>query len=90
MTLLFMNRGSPEIVEKDILQRHMRSKISVVLDGTDVIEHKAALQAVIVAHHAGDEDYCRKYQSCCHFSCLSVARLEHRDHYGGRQTINVA
>jgi len=66
-----MNRGSPEIIEKNILQRHMRSKISVVLDGTDVIEHKAAMQAVVVAHHAGDEDYCRKYQLCCHFSCWS-------------------
>jgi hypothetical protein len=64
-----VNGGSPEIVEKDILQWHMRSKISVVLDGTDVIEHKAALKAVVVAHHAGDEDYCRKYQWCCHFSC---------------------
>jgi hypothetical protein len=41
----------------------MRSKISVVLDGTDVIKHKAALQAVVVAHHAGDEYYSRKYQS---------------------------
>jgi hypothetical protein len=29
------------------------------------------MQAVVVAHHAGDEDYCRKYQLCCHFSCWS-------------------
>jgi hypothetical protein len=58
-----MNSSSPEIVEKDILQWHMRSQISVVLDGTDVIKHKAALQAVVIAHHAGGEDYGRKYQS---------------------------
>jgi hypothetical protein len=58
-----MNSSSPEIVEKDILQWHMRSKVSVVLDGADVIKHESALQAVVVAHHACDEYYSRKYQS---------------------------
>jgi hypothetical protein len=59
----FVNSSSPEIVEKDILQWHVRSKISVVLDGADVVKHKAALQAVVVAHHAADEYYGRQYQS---------------------------
>lgn len=49
-----MNGCSPEIVEEDVFDRHMRPEISVVLDGTDVVEHEAALEAVVVTGEAGN------------------------------------
>lgn len=61
-----MNWSSPEIVEKDILKWHVRSQIPVVLDGADVIKHEAALQTVVVAHNAGDEDHGAEHQPGSH------------------------
>lgn len=52
-----MNWSSPEVVEKDVGDGRLRSKISVLLNGTDVVEHEAAIQAVVVDQDASqDED----------------------------------
>lgn len=48
-----MNRSSPEVIEKDVGDRRLRSQVSILLDCTDVVENEATVKTVVVDEDAG-------------------------------------
>jgi hypothetical protein len=63
-----VHRGAPEIVEKYIDERRMRSQISVVFDRTDVVEDEATVTAVVVTRDAGEHHHGTQRLVQCHFA----------------------
>lgn len=51
-----MHRSAPEVVEENVLQRRVLAQVTVILDGTDVVEHKAAVECVVVAQDGDQRD----------------------------------
>lgn len=49
-----MHRCAPKIIQKYVNQRRVRSQISVIFDGTDIVEDEATVAAVVVAHDASE------------------------------------
>jgi hypothetical protein len=68
VALLLVHRGAPEIVEKYIDERRMRSQISVVFDRTDVVEDEATVTAVVVTRDAGEHHHGTQRLVQCHFA----------------------
>lgn len=47
-----MHGSAPEVVQKYILDRCVRSKISIILDGANIVEHESAIDAIVIDEHA--------------------------------------
>lgn len=47
-----VHRGAPEIVEEYVNEGGVWPEVSILFDGTDVVEHKTAVARVVVANQA--------------------------------------
>jgi hypothetical protein len=50
--------SAPKVVEDQIPKRGMGSKILIVLDGADVVEHETTAERVAVNHDSCGENDC--------------------------------
>lgn len=57
MALFLVHRRPPEVVQEHILDRRVRPQVAVFLDRADIVEHKATVEAVVVAQDAGQRYY---------------------------------
>lgn len=67
---------SPEVVEKDVRNWCLWSQVSIFFDSVDIVEHKAAVEAVVVDDDAGEDQ---------HGSETAARRLRHVSGRGRRR-----
>lgn len=55
--MYLVHRSSPEIVIEYVLQRSVRPEVPVILDGTNIVEHKATIATVVITHYTCQHHY---------------------------------